>query len=80
MIQYFQQCVIYEGPDEKYQGSEICFAFNEDTVTVVDVTNKENMTMISRFGYYLAQYTHQGWLTDDQRYVVSWFTFVFGLH
>ena len=29
------QCVIYNGPDTQYVGNEICFAFNEDTVTIV---------------------------------------------
>ncbi len=27
-------------PDERYTGREICFASNEDTVTIVDVTDK----------------------------------------
>lgn len=25
------QCVIYEGPDERYTGEEVCFACNEGT-------------------------------------------------
>ena len=62
------QCLIYSGPDVDYQGREICFASNEDTVTVVDVTDKSNAVMISRTSYAGQQYTHQGWLTDDQKY------------
>lgn len=27
------QCVIYNGPDTKYLGKEICFNYNEDTVS-----------------------------------------------
>ncbi len=27
------QCVIYNGPDQKYWGKEICFGYNEDTVS-----------------------------------------------
>lgn len=27
-------CVTYRGPDEDYYESEICFCFNEDTVTI----------------------------------------------
>ena len=27
------QCVIYEGPDTQYLGKEICFNYNEDTVS-----------------------------------------------
>ena len=62
------QCVNYNGPDAQYQGSEICVNSNEDTVTIVDVTNKSNMTQISRVGYTGSEYTHQGWLTEDHRY------------
>jgi len=64
------QCVIYRGPDVAYQGREICFGFNEDTLTIVDVTNRANPTLVSKTGYGQAQYTHQGWLTDDQTIVL----------
>jgi len=62
------QCVIYAGPDTQYTGREICFASNEDTVTIVDVTDKSNPVQISRGFYPTPGYTHQGWLTDDHRY------------
>lgn len=65
------QCVVYNGPDADYQGHEICWAYNEDTVTVVDVTDKDNMYMISKIDYADNDYTHQGWLTKDQRYAFS---------
>jgi len=64
------QCVIYEGPDSDYSGREICFASNEDTITIVDVTNKSNPTQISRTGYQNDGYTHQGWLTEDHSYFI----------
>ena len=64
------QCVIYSGPDTAHQGKEICFNSNEDTITVVDVTNKSNPTQMSRIGYLGANYTHQGWLTEDQAYFI----------
>jgi len=64
------KCVIYEGPDQRYQGSEVCFASNEDTLTVVDVSDKRAPVMIGRHTYAERGYTHQGWLTDDQRYFV----------
>ena len=60
------QCVVYSGPDTEHQGKEICLASNEDTVTIVDVTNKNSPVQLSRTGYGGAEYTHQGWLTDDQ--------------
>ncbi|WP_158848623.1 choice-of-anchor B family protein [Saccharothrix deserti] len=62
------QCVVYRGPDAAYRGKEICFNSNEDTLTIVDVTNKTTPVQISRKGYSGAQYSHQGWLTEDQRY------------
>ena len=97
------QCVIYNGPDTQYVGNEICFAFNEDTVTIVsdnstyasyfclflsflsycpffvklsslieqvDVTNKAAPVQIKKVTYDNDGYTHQGWLSDDHRYVV----------
>ncbi len=62
------QVVNYHGPDADYAGKEVAFCSNEDTVTIVDVTNKANMTMISRNGYAEDGYTHQGWLSEDHRY------------
>lgn len=64
------QCVIYDGPDTNFSGSEICFACNEDTVTIVDVTTKTNPVQLARLEYPGAVYTHQGWLTEDQVYLV----------
>merc|ERR1712019_87033 len=67
------QCVVYNGPDLEYVGKEICFACNEDSVTIIDVTDKSNMKMISKALYDLPEdkmYTHQGWLTADHKYFV----------
>jgi hypothetical protein len=59
------------GPDTRYNtGSEICFNYNEDTVTIVDVTNKTKPVQLGRIGYNQSAYTHQGWLTDDARHVI----------
>ncbi len=38
---------------------QICFCYNENTFTIVDVTDKGNMQMIAREGYTGARYTHQ---------------------
>ena len=62
------QCVVYSGPDNQHVGKEMCFNSNEDTLTIVDVSDKTNPIQVSRTGYANSQYTHQGWLTDDQRY------------
>ncbi|KAK4466234.1 hypothetical protein QBC42DRAFT_193319 [Cladorrhinum samala] len=59
------QCVVYKGPTAKYRGREVCFNFNEDTLTIMDVTDKVNPTIISRTAYYGNAYSHQGWLVDD---------------
>ncbi|MBW3661796.1 MAG: choice-of-anchor B family protein [Actinobacteria bacterium] len=74
------QCVLYEGPDTDYyqadeEGNvvlqrEICFAFNEDTVTIVDVTDPLAPRQINRIGYDSARYTHQGWLTPGQDFLI----------
>ncbi len=62
------QCVNYAGPDPDYAGAELCFASNEDTVTVVDVTSKSAPRQVSRTAYFGSGYTHQGWLTEDHAY------------
>ena len=64
------QCVVYKGPDGRYQGREICFCYNENTLTIVDVEDKENMKQISRISYTGYQYTHQGWLNEDQTHLL----------
>lgn len=64
------QCITYDGPDTDFSGREICFAANEDTVTIVDVENKASPVMLSRTGYAGSSYTHQGWLTEDRRYLL----------
>lgn len=70
------QCVLYEGPDDDYNANaidgqhEICFASNEDTVTVVDVTDPTAPELLTKVRYDSASYTHQGWLTPDHRFFV----------
>lgn len=64
------QCVIYRGPDSGRIGREICVAANEDTLTVVDVTDKSSPEMLSRTGYPGVGYTHQVWFTEDHRHLL----------
>ena len=64
------QCVVYTGPDTEHGGQELCFNSNEDTLTIVDVSNKAAPIQISRTGYPGSGYTHQAWLTEDQRYIL----------
>ena len=64
------QVVIYNGPDADYQGQEIYFGNNEDRAVIVNVTNKANPQLIADFNYSNVNYTHQGWLTENQRYFI----------
>ena len=65
-------CVEYSGPDRKYNESEICFNFNEDTITIYDVTANPVMPeQLARAGYKNASYVHSGALTKDQAYLIS---------
>ena len=64
------QCVVYRGPDNEHNGKEICFASNEDTLTVIDVTDKSKPVQLSRTPYEQTGYTHQGWLTENQDYFI----------
>jgi len=65
------QVVSYVGPDVNFEGKEIAFCCNENTVTIVDVTNPQDATLISATGYANSNYTHQGWLTEDHQYFIS---------
>ncbi|HEX6239297.1 MAG TPA: choice-of-anchor B family protein [Polyangiales bacterium] len=65
------QCVTYKGPDAARKGREICFsAHGDDSFTIDDVTDKAAPSMISRMRYPNGEYSHQGWLTEDQAYYV----------
>ncbi len=65
------QCVNYAGPDPDHQGAEICFNYNGNSgIYVVDVTNKAATQQLSFTSYPQQDYTHQGWVTDDHRYLV----------
>ena len=62
------QCVIYEGPDTRYQNQEVCFNSNETALSIADVTDKENPIALSNASYPNVSYAHQGWLTDDHAF------------
>lgn len=64
------QCVLYEGPDERYHDREICLMASEDKVVIADVTDKVNPTTLGVTDYPDVTYAHQGWLSDDGHY---WF-------
>ena len=62
------QVVTYSGPDTDYAGREIFIGSNENQIAIVDITDKSNPIEISTLNYDQLGYTHQGWLTEDQRY------------
>lgn len=62
------QCVVYDGPDRDYRGRELCFAANEDVLTIFDVEDKRDVEIVSMAQYPGHAYSHQGWLTEDHRF------------
>ncbi len=70
------QAVIYNGPDAAHVGKEILFAanarsssnVNDDSVRIIDVTNKASISVLGNATHTNARYIHQGWLTPDQKY------------
>ncbi|KAF8637031.1 hypothetical protein AX16_010886 [Volvariella volvacea WC 439] len=66
------QCIVYRGPHTEFVGRDICYGYNEDTLTIYDVTNKNTTNIISRTTYTGASYTHQGWVLDpnNQEYLL----------
>jgi choice-of-anchor B domain-containing protein len=65
-------CRIYRGADKDHKGDEICFNFNEDTVTIYNVTdNVQEPVQLSRNPYEGAAYTHSGALTKNHNTLIS---------
>ena len=65
-------CPTYRGADKPYKGHEICFNFNEDTVTLYDITANPMMPeQLARVTYENASYTHSGALTKDHTTLIS---------
>lgn len=62
------QCVRYTGPDAAFRDREVCFGSNETHLSIADVSDKSAPVAIGRASYPQSAYTHQGWLTEDQRY------------
>lgn len=63
------QVVTYDGTDTDYTGKEIFIGFNEEEVVIVNVTNPGSPALISTITYSNISYPHQGWLTEDQKYL-----------
>ncbi|HEX6235373.1 MAG TPA: choice-of-anchor B family protein [Jiangellaceae bacterium] len=63
-------CVIYDGPDTRFTGRELCITSTGggQSVGVVDVTDKANPVTLSITPYPNSGFSHQGWLLDGHRY------------
>ena len=64
------QCVTYQGPDADYLNQEICASSNQNHVELVNVTVKGSPVTISAVSYAQLGFVHQGWLTEDHRFLL----------
>ncbi len=48
---------------------ELFIDFNENTVDIWDVTDKNDLTRLSSTSYSRASYTHSGWWSQDKNYI-----------
>lgn len=64
------QAVVYNGPDMDHAGREIVFAFcGYGGFRIIDVEDKEDCQTLSSLQDSSWVYVHQGWLSEDQRFV-----------
>lgn len=63
-------CVQYRGPDQEHIGKELCIGLNGNEFVVLDMSDKDNIEKLSEDSYSSFGYVHQGWLTDDHRYLI----------
>jgi len=63
------QCVVYDGPDAKHAGKEICFGANVSGISIADVSDKTDPQKLASATYPSAAYAHQAWLTENHRYL-----------
>jgi choice-of-anchor B domain-containing protein len=67
------QVMTYNGPDTDYQGDVIVFCYNGNNpanLTIVNATDPNDVTTVSITGYPGSAYCHQGWLTEDGKYLL----------
>ena len=54
----------------RYTGSEICFSYSVNNVIVLDLSDHNDPVELAVMKYEGSSYTHQGWLTSDQRWML----------
>ncbi|KAJ7068994.1 hypothetical protein B0H15DRAFT_793898 [Mycena belliarum] len=60
------QCLTYRGPHTAYNGTDVCYSFNENSFTIYNITNPFAPVIISITSYYGVTYSHQGWVVDEK--------------
>jgi choice-of-anchor B domain-containing protein len=65
-------CEVYNGPDAEHAGREICVTFDDRLTqfSVIDVTDKPEVKLLSETVYQNGAYSHQGWFTEGQKYML----------
>ena len=63
------QVIIYNGEDAEHIDKEIYIGANEDSIVIIDVTNKSNPIKISEMFYANTAYTHQIWFDENHKYL-----------
>ena len=65
-------CEVYHGPDAEHAGREICVTFDDRLTrfSVIDVTDKPMVKLLSQTVYQNGAYSHQGWFTEGQKYML----------
>ena len=64
--------VTYNGPDLAYTDKDILLNFNggELDVQIWDVSDLDDIALISSFDYLGSGFTHQGWFTEEQDFII----------
>lgn len=62
------QCMIYNGPDERFHGEEICFLSTGMGATLAVYSWTTN-TIIANVNYTHSKFSHQSWLSEDGKFM-----------
>ena len=72
---YIHDAQVVTYTDGPFAGRQIAFCcagfsggWSDTGLTIVDVTNKSNPFVVSQVYYSNAEYSHQGWLSEDRQY------------
>ncbi|KAJ6554221.1 hypothetical protein B0H19DRAFT_948068 [Mycena capillaripes] len=60
------QCLVYYGPHAEYNGTDVCYSFNENSFTIYNISDLSAPLIISTTPYYGVTYSHQGWVVDEK--------------